>query len=165
MTKIYRLIFFLPIVFLGCTSNLVEEKKGASFDKFKINSDSERINNILRASGFYFAEINTKIVDNKNNSVEIIYNFNLGEIAKIQKIKFIGEKIFNDTILRNIIISEEAKFWKFLTRNKFLDIKRINTDVKRLNDFYKIRGFYNVKIKSTTAVITDLEWGKTTDQQ
>ena len=60
------------------------------------------------------------VVDtNENNTVNLTYNFDLGEIAKIKKIKFIGEKIFSDGTLRNIIISEEAKFWKFITRNKF----------------------------------------------
>ena len=50
---------------------------------------------------------------------------NLGERAKIKKIKFIGNKIFKDSKLRNIIISEEAKPWKFITKNKYLDEKRI----------------------------------------
>ena len=125
------------------------------FVENKVNDQVVLLKNLLKSYGYYFVELETFVNINPNNTVNLRYNFNLGEIAKIQKIKFIGEKIFNDTILRNIIISEEAKFWKFLTRNKFLDIKRINTDVKRLNDFYKNRGFYNVKVKSTTAVIND----------
>ncbi len=125
------------------------------FVENKVNDQVVLLKNLLKSYGYYFVELETFVNINPNNTVNLRYNFNLGEIAKIQKIKFIGEKIFNDTILRNIIISEEAKFWKFLTRNKFLDIKRINADVKRLNDFYKNRGFYNVKVKSTTAVIND----------
>ena len=97
----------------------------------------------------------TLINENNNNSVDLIYNFELGDIAKIKKIKFIGNKIFKDSTLRNIVISEEAKFWKFITRNKFLDINRINLDVQRLEKFYKNRGYYNINIKSSTAVILD----------
>ena len=70
-------------------------------------------------------KLETSINENDNNTVDLIYNFNLGEIAKIKKIKFIGNKIFKDSTLRNIIISEEAKFWKFITKNKFLDTNRI----------------------------------------
>ena len=47
----------------------------------------------------------------KNNSVDIIYNFDVGEVAKIKKIIFIGNKIFRDSKLRNVIKSEEGKFW------------------------------------------------------
>ena len=60
-----------------------------------------------------------------------------------------------DNTLRNVIISEETKFWKFLTRNKFLDTNRVKTDTFKLNNFYKNRGYFDVKIKSTTAVIND----------
>ena len=57
--------------------------------------------------------------------------------------------------MRNILISEESKFWKFITKNKFLDSERIRADVSRLNNFYKNRGFFDVKIKSTTAIINE----------
>ncbi len=125
------------------------------FVENKINEQIKLLKNILKSYGYYFVELETSIVTNDNNTVDLKYNFNLGEIAKIKKINFIGDKVFNDSVLRNIIISEETKFWKFITRNKFLDINRINADVSRLNNFYMNRGFYDVKIKSTTAVITD----------
>ena len=125
------------------------------FVENKINEQVILLKNILKSYGYYFVKLETIINRNSNNTVDLNYKFDLGEIAKIKKINFIGNKIYNDTILRNIIISEEAKFWKFITKNKFLDINRINTDVNRLSKFYKNRGFYNVKIKSTTAVITD----------
>ncbi len=125
------------------------------FVENKINEQVILLKNILKSYGYYFVKLETSIIKNSNNTVDLNYKFDLGEIAKIKKINFIGDKIYNDTILRNIIISEEAKFWKFITKNKFLDINRINADVNRLNKFYKNRGFYNVKIKSTTAVITD----------
>ena len=99
--------------------------------------------------------IRDSINQNSNNTIDLVYDFNLGEIAKIKKIKFIGNKIFKDRVLRNIILSEESKFWKFITRNKFLDINKIDLDIQRLNKFYKNRGYYNVKIKSTTAVINE----------
>ena len=44
--------------------------------------------NIVRSSGFYFSEIETKVIDNKNNSVDLIYNFKLGERAIIKNINF-----------------------------------------------------------------------------
>ena len=125
------------------------------FIESKINEQVKLLKSILKSYGYYFVELQTLINSNNNNTVDIIYNFNLGDIAKIKKINFIGNKVFRDSTLRNIIISEEAKFWKFITRNKFLDTTRINTDVLRLENFFKNRGFFNVQIKSATAVITN----------
>ena len=120
-----------------------------------INDQIKLLKNILKSYGYYFVELETSILTNPNNTVDLNYNFKLGDIAKIKKINFIGEKIFSDTILRNVIISEETKFWKFITRNKFLDTNRINADIFRLNEFYKNRGYFNVTIKSTSAIINN----------
>ena len=100
--------------------------------------------NIIRNSGFYFAEIETIVEDNNNNSVNIIHNFVLGERAKIAEIKFIGNKIFKNNKLRNIIVSEVSKPWKFITPNKYLNESRINLDVNLLENYFRNKGYYNV---------------------
>ncbi len=125
------------------------------FNEARINEQTILLKNILKSYGYYFVKLNTSVKKNDNNTVDLIYDFTLGEIAKIKKIKFIGDKIFKDRVLRNVILSEETKFWKFLTKNKFIDLNRINLDVDRLTKFYKNKGFFNVKVKSTTAVVTN----------
>ena len=125
------------------------------FVENKISEQVTLLKNILKSYGYYFVELETSINTNLNNTVDLKYNFELGEVAKIRAIKFIGDKIYNDIILRNIIVSEETKFWKFITKNKFLDMSRIKADINRLENFYKNRGYFNVRIKSTTAIITD----------
>ncbi len=119
----------------------------------KINNQKNILLNAIRSSGFYFAEIETKIQNNNNNTVNIIYTFNLGERAKITEIKFIGKKIFRNNKLRNIIISEESRPWKFITKNKYLDENRIKMDVNLLTNFYKNKGYYNVLVKSSSAKV------------
>ena len=125
------------------------------FVENKINDQITLIKNILKSNGYYFVELKTSIEENDNNTIDLIYDVDLGKIAKIKKISFIGNKIFRDNSLRNVIISEENKFWKFITVNKFLDSERIKADERRLINYYKNRGFYNIKIKSTTAIIND----------
>tara|TARA_B100000965_G_scaffold301491_1_gene260056 strand:+ start:319 stop:2577 length:2259 start_codon:yes stop_codon:yes gene_type:complete len=120
-----------------------------------INDQKNLLLNIVRNTGFYFAEIETKIQDNNNNSVNIIYNFNLGERAKINEIKFIGNKVFKNNKLRKIIISEESKPWKFITPNKYLNEQRIQLDVNLLKNYFKNKGYYNVLINSSSAKVID----------
>ena len=111
--------------------------------------------NIIRNSGFYFAEIETIVEDNNNNSVNIIHNFELGERAKISEIKFIGNKIFKNNKLRNIIVSEVSKPWKFITPNKYLNESRIKLDVNLLENYFRNKGYYKVAVKSSSAKVTD----------
>ena len=123
------------------------------FIESNIVNQKNQLNNIVRLNGFYFSEIKTQIIKNNNNSVNLIYNFNLGERAKIDKINFTGNKVFKTRKLRKIIMSEESRPWKFITKNKYLDQNRISTDVNLLNKFYKDRGYYGVNIKSSYATV------------
>ena len=109
------------------------EKVTSKIEKYpfvenKIKEQTILLKNILKSYGYYYVTLKSTIIKNDNNTVDLIYDFDLGEIAKTKKINFIGNKVFRDSTLRNIIISEESKFWKFLTRNKFLDSNRIDAE-------------------------------------
>ena len=151
------------VIFEGIKSeNLVErikeiilQKEKSSFVESKVKDDQDRILNSLRMAGYYFSEVSTKTKKNKNNTVDIVYNVKLGKKALIKNIKFIGNKIFKDNKLRKVIVSEEAKFWKFISSKKTVDIQRISLDENLLRNFYKNNGFYQVIINSSFARIID----------
>ena len=133
-------------------SKLIEVTKKSEkypFLESNIRKQKNILLNIVRASGFYFAEIKTKVRDNKNNSVNIQYDFKLGKRAIVKKINFQGNKVFRDSKLRNIIKTEEGRFWKFITSDKYLDERKIKNDENLLKNYYQNKGYYNVKIKSS----------------
>ncbi len=136
---------------LSKLEELTKKSEKYPFLKNRILNQNNLLLNIVRGTGYYFAEINTKVIDNQNNSVDIIYNFSLGERAIIKKINFQGKKVFSDSKLRNIIRSEEGRFWKFITSNKYLDELKIKQDEKRLKQYYQKKGYYNVNVKSSYA--------------
>ena len=93
------------------------------------------------------------------NSLAI--NQDVYEKAKINKISFIGDKKFKDRKLRSIIISEEYKFWKFISGKKYLNENIIAFDERLLKNFYRNKGFYAVKINSSFAKLyneDEFEW-------
>ncbi len=126
-------------------------KNKSSYVDYLAKNDLQKIKNMLRVSGFYLSEVKTLIQNNNNNTVNLIYNINLGEKALIKKIKFIGDKKFKDRKLRQVIASEESKFWKFISNKKYLNTKRIKLDERLLLNFFKNKGYYNAKIETSTA--------------
>ena len=140
---------------LNQLEELTKKSEKYPFLIHRINEQKNLLTNIVRSNGFYFVRIDTKIKNNNNNSVGIIYDFILGERAKIEKINFIGNKIFKNSKLRNIIVSEENKPWKFITKNKYLDKNRIKLDKNLLTNYYKNKGYYNVIIKSSSAKVVN----------
>lgn len=119
----------------------------SSFTEFKLQKDLDLINNILKQGGYYFAEVETFVDNNDvNNSINLDFTINLGNKAKIKSIQFIGDKKIKDRKLKNVIVSEESKFWKFVSNKVYLDKNRINLDKRLLESYYKNKGYYNVDI-------------------
>ncbi len=130
-------------------------KEKNPFNKDIVEQDINRIINGLKQSGFYFAEIEAKIENNLNETVNIILDINRGEKATISKIKFIGDKKIKDRKLYNIITSEEDKFWKFISNKKYLNLERINLDKRLLKNYYLEKGFYKVQIQDAYSQLVD----------
>ena len=131
----------------------VEMREKSSFIEIKVKNDEEKIINILRTNGFYFSKVTPKLKRNNNNTVDLIFQIELGDKAYIKKITFIGDKKIKENKLKKIIVSEETKFWKFVSSRKFLDLNRIKLDEKLLYNFYKNKGYYNVSVESSSAKV------------
>ena len=127
--------------FLDPLKKIIKLKDRSSFKESLFLEDKKNIKNTLRAMGYYFSKISTSVEELKDNKVNLIYDINLGEKAKISKITFSGDKIFKDKKLRNIIASEEYKFWKIISGKKYLNEELIILDKNLLKTFTLIMGF------------------------
>ena len=90
-------------------NNLNLKPRGSFFEKNLIK-DINLIKSLSKDLGYYFAKVDAtkEILD--DNKVNITFKVDLGEKAKINKISFIGDKIYKDSKLRSVIVSEEYKF-------------------------------------------------------
>ena len=130
-------------------------KSRGSFNEFLLAKEKKNIRSKLKSAGYYFSNIDPSIELLDDNMVSINYVIDLGEKSKIGKISFIGDKIFKDSKLKGVIISEEHKFWKFISGKKFLKEEIIEIDKRLLKNFYLNKGFYNVKINTSFAKLID----------
>jgi outer membrane protein insertion porin family len=126
-------------------------KNRSSYNSILIKKDENAILNYLKVQGFLFSKITSYYQDLGDNKIDLYYEIELGDKAKISKISFIGDKIFKDNRLRSVILSEEYRFWKFISGKKYLNENLINYDKRLLNNFYKNKGFYDVVIESSFA--------------
>ncbi len=121
-----------------------------SFSQELLTADINLIYNILKTNGYYFAEItSSKSLDDNLNSIDLKIDVQLGEKAKIKKIIFIGDKVFKEKRLKEVIVSEEHRFWKFISRNVYINQELINLDKRLLSNYFKNNGYFNVKIENS----------------
>ena len=135
------------VEFIKSKLQLAEMK---SFNQELLSADINLIYNILKTNGYYFADIkSSKNLDDKLNSIDLRIDVQLGEKAKIKKIVFLGEKIFKEKRLKEVIVSEEHRFWKFISRNVYINQELINLDKRLLSNYFKNNGYFNVKIENS----------------
>ena len=132
-------------------------KSRSSFSDYQLDKDRLEILKELKNMGYYYSKIEILQELKENNSLDLIFNINIGDKAKIKKITFTGNKIFKDSKLKSIIISEEFKFWKFISGKKYLNENIILIDNRLLKNFYLNQGYFNAEINSSFARLIDNE--------
>ena len=126
----------------------IKSKKNGPFVKSLIADDEILIKKLYSSLGFNFLEVKSKVEKFPKKRVNIYFEIEKGEKTKISKINFKGDRKIRDRRLRDIITSQEAKFWKVLTRNTNLNQSNIELDKRLLTNYYKSIGYYDVKVLS-----------------
>ncbi len=149
------------LIFLGEPSNkyidqirkIIQLKQKDSFIKNYLATDIEKIRKLYSSAGYNFVKIETKIrkIDDKN--LDLVFEIDRGKQTKISKIIFTGDKKVREKRLRDVIASEEDKFYKFISKNTKFSQNLINLDLRLLENYYKSNGYYDVKITSKSAEV------------
>ncbi len=136
---------------------IISSKEKNSFIKNNLNKDINLIKKLYSSLGYKFSQVETKVRKIDENNVDLAINIDKGEITRISKIFFTGDKKIKDKRLRDIIASEEDKFWKVISRNTRFNENQIELDKRLLINYYKNLGYYDVKVTSSSAEIQDSE--------
>ena len=136
---------------------LLSLRENSPFVENNIKSDINLIKDFYRSLGFYFVKIDAEIARLEKNRVNIKYVIEKGEKAKIAKIQFLGDKKIREKKLRDVITSQEAQFWKIISRNVYLNKERIELDKRLLKNYYRNKGYYEVEINSTNVEYSEGE--------
>ncbi len=132
---------------------IINTKQKKPFIKSNIAKDIDIIKSLYSSAGYNDSniEIKTKVI--ANNLIEVLVEINRGEKTKITNIEFIGNNNVSSRRLRDVVASEEDKFWKILTKNTNFNKNILDLDSRLLRNYYKSSGFYDVKISSKLAEI------------
>ena len=135
--------------------NFMTLKEKSSFIKNDVKKDVEIIREFYNQLGYYSSTVEARTIEVKggNNLIDLIFIIDKGKREKITKIFFIGEKKIKTKRLRDVIATEEAKFWKFISRNIYLNNQRIELDKRLLKNYYLSKGYYDAEILSSNVFV------------
>ena len=130
---------------------IIKSKEKRSFIKSYLVKDIERIKSLYSSIGFNSSKVDVKVKKINEESYDLLIKIDRGNRTKISSIQFIGNKAIRGNRLRDVIASEEDKFWKVISKNTNLSENLVNLDTRLLTNYYKSLGFYDVKVNSNIA--------------
>ena len=134
---------------------VVSTKEKRSFIKSNLVKDIEKIKLLYSSVGYNSAKIEIKTKEVGANRVDVLIEINRGEKTKISSINFIGNKKISNRRLKDVISSQEHKFWKVLARNTNFNKNLLDLDTRLMTNYYKSSGFYDAKVSSKLAKINE----------
>ncbi len=134
---------------------LMKLKENVSYSRNKLSEDIDLIKQLYSSIGYNFAKVESKVNQTSKGNIELLLEIDKGNLARISKISFVGDKKIREKRLRDIIASEEHKFYKIISRNTKFNQNLINLDTRLLKNYYKSIGYYDVEVTSSSAEVKD----------
>ncbi|MBR1545104.1 MAG: outer membrane protein assembly factor BamA [Alphaproteobacteria bacterium] len=129
----------------------VKTRPHAIYNPAQIKLDVETIKNLYKRLGNFKAVVDAKIIERENNQYDVIFEITEGKKAYIQDIQFNGNENFSAAELREVILSKEYAWWKFLEMYDTYDEDRLLYDSELLRNFYTLHGFLDFNVLSQSA--------------
>jgi outer membrane protein insertion porin family len=123
----------------------------AVFTPSLAQADRQRILDLYARRGYFGARVDPKIVKLEQNRVDVIFEINEGPSTLISRIAFVGNHVFSESRLREVITSREEAWWRFLSTSDNYDPERLNYDKELLRRFYLKNGFADFEVTNATA--------------
>lgn len=130
-----------------------------AFNRATVESDAQAIVEAYRGAGRFNATVNPVIIRQADNRVDVVFEINEGEVTEVERIVFIGNRVFSDGDLRGVIDTRQAGAFSGLFSSDNYSADRLNVDQELLRQFYLNRGYADFDVTSTLAELNDARDG------
>jgi outer membrane protein insertion porin family len=121
------------------------------FTRSKVQGDVQRIVELYRRSGRISANVTPQIIELPQKRVDLIFAIEEGPKSGILSVNILGNKAFSDNDLRDVVVTEETRWFKFFSNNANYDPDRLEYDKEQLRKHYRNRGYYDFRVTSAVA--------------
>lgn len=124
------------------------------YTRSKVQADVRRILTLYRHDGRFAATVEPKVIQLPQNRVDLVFEINEGDPTAIRKIRFIGNREFDDGDLKEVIRTRETRWYRFFSSDDRYDPDRLTLDRELLRRYYLKEGFADFRVVSAVAELT-----------
>ena len=121
------------------------------YTRARVQEDVGKIVELYRLSGRISATVTPRLVQLDQNRVDVVFEIDEGPETGIAGITFLGNEAFSDADLREVMVTQTSRWWRFFSSNDNYDPNRLDYDREQLRKFYTNRGYYDFAIRSSVA--------------
>jgi outer membrane protein insertion porin family len=129
----------------------VQVKARQVYTKSRVKSDVQRILDLYRRSGRFAVIVEPKIISLEQNRVDLVFEVTEGDRTGVRRVRFVGNKVFDDETLRDAVNTRETAWWRFFSSSDYYDPDRLNYDKELLRRFYLNNGYVDFRVISAHA--------------
>lgn len=134
---------------------LVALKQRSRYTASKVHEDALRLREYYRSQGRMATNVEPRTTERADGQVEVFYTVKEAEVAKVERIAFVGNAAFSSQELRGVVSTSESGWFDILKTAAFYDAERIKQDGDRLRRYYRKSGFPDARVKPPEAVQTE----------
>ena len=124
----------------------IKSNSNSFLNKDKIKKDLDIISSIYNSAGYDFISVEVRTERVTDDKINLIFIINEGTITKLNDINFLGNETFSDRYLYSQLTLKEYKNYNIFTAGSNINPSLFITDRKKLLNFYRERGFFDVKV-------------------
>ena len=131
--------------------NLVSSAERRVFNPDVVEADAAKIAEAYSNGGRLAARVTPKIIKRSDNRVDIVFEVFEGDVVEVERLSFVGNRIYSDRRLRRVLGTKQAGLFRALVKADTFVEGRIEFDKQVLREFYLSRGYIDFRTNSVNA--------------
>lgn len=128
-------------------AQMIQSKARRVFSPATAEADAQMIAQAYAMDGRLAARVDPKIIRRAGNRVDLVFEIREGKVTEIERISFTGNRAFSDRRLRQVLETKQAGLLRAIIKRDTFNPDRIPLDEKLLTDFYRSRGYADMKVQ------------------
>ena len=124
------------------------------FDRGALEKATQELKRQYVARGKYSVKVSTTVTELERNRVSIVFNVVEGEVSKIKKINIIGNHVYPESELLDLMKLGTPGWFAWFSSNDQYSKQKLSADLETLRSFYMDNGYLEFNIDSTQVSIT-----------
>lgn len=127
--------------------------EGRIFDQSVLDRADQEMRRQYLSQGYYGVEIKTTTTPLTRNRVRVTMNVDEGQASSIRSIRFVGNKVFDESDLKDLMQLTVHKWSSWYTRRDLYSREKLAADLETIKSNYLNQGYLDFKIDSVQVSI------------